>query len=388
MNPIRDQEGRLRLQALLANEYAVREHRGEKAEALQEAAALFTQGTPETAGDQLKQAIEALSDHKNTIVYDDSGLPSVMVRIPRMTENDLLGNGSAALCPGFCGVDGEVLVGKYQSSLADGIACSLPMVQPVSGVSYDEALHACRPKGAGWHMTPFALRMAIALWCRKQGFLPHGNNYGGQDYFFPQEKGELAENGQTLCGSGPLTWSHDGTPNGIYDLNGNLNEWDSGFRLMNGEIQLIPMEALLLKDADMGMESPLWRALDANGESVAPGTPGTLKYDAPDGHIRLSREVRSPGIGNCAFRDIQAEPGLEPPVTARLLGLYPDGDREGYGLGWRWITTYGEATPLCGGANRADDHAGVFFVGATYPRTKNYNLTGFRLIYIDREGTK
>ena len=72
----------------------------------------------------------------------------------------------------------------------------------------------------------------------------------------------------------------------------------------------------------------------------------------------------------------------------RLLGLYPEDNREGYGLGWRWITTYGEATPLCGGANRADDHAGVFFVGATYPRTKNYNLTGFRLIYIDREGTK
>ena len=53
----------------------------------------------------------------------------------------------------------------------------------------------------------------------------------------------------------------------------------------------------------------------------------------------------------------------------------------GLSLGWRWIYTDGETIPLCGGAYRADDHAGVFFAGMTYPRTKNYELTGFRVVY-------
>ncbi len=391
MKPTHHGEERLRLRTFLAREYAVREHRGEKTEALNEAAEQLEQPGRDTDAftrEQLKQAVEALSGNRNTVVYDDFGLPSVMVRVPLLRGKDLLANGGDAPHPAFSGIDGEILVGKYQCSLLEGHACSLPLGVPISAVSLDEAEQYCKRKGAGWGLTSFALRMAIALWCRRQGFLPHGNNCGGQDYYFPQEKGIPTGNGPVLCGSGPASWAHDGTPNGLYDLNGNLNEWDAGFRLMNGEIQMAPTAALLAPDADMGLESPLWKAMDETGAFVAPGTSGTLKYDAPEGHIRLAHSVRSPGVGNCAFCQIEAETGLEPPMAARLLGLYPEENREGYGLGWRWISTYGETAPLCGGGYRADDHAGVFFVGATYPRTKNYDLTGFRAIYLDKEETK
>ena len=57
-------------------------------------------------------------------------------------------------------------------------------------------------------------------------------------------------------------------------------------------------------------------------------------------------------------------------------------------LGWRWISTSGEKMPLSGGANRADDHAGIFFVGTTYPRTQNYNLTSFRILFRNGENSK
>ena len=255
------------------------------------------------------------------------------------------------------------------------------MVKPVFAVNFDDAQRFCTSKGAGWGLTPFILRMAIALYCRKQDFLPHGNNKNGKDYCFPEEKGIPAGDGLTLCGSGPATWAHDGTANGIRDLNGNLNEWDSGMRLMNGEIQVISMESLLKPHVNLSSDSPLWQAIDEKGMYVEPGTPGTLKFDVPDNGIRLTRTIKAHGIGNCAFSSVQSEQGLQTPQIIRLLGLYPEEGRNGYGLGWRWVQTDGEALPLCGGANRADDHAGVFFMGATYPRTKDYALTGFRACY-------
>jgi hypothetical protein len=375
---------------VLRNEYIVREKAGEKTDALREAAALFADTEPVSSAldrSSLKSAVETLSDSKNTVVFDDHGQPSVMVRIPAWRESELLrGSGSSAFHPAFQPDGRGYLVGKYQSSYRAGQACSLPLGAPAYGMDLDTVQALCRRKGKGWSVTPFALRMAIALRCRILGFLPCGNNNLGRDYFHPSQEGIPVGSGRTLCGSGPADWAHDGTANGVYDLNGNLNEWDVGFRLMNGEIQLITMDRLLAPSADDGPESPLWRAIDETGALVAPGTAGTLKYDAPGGHIRLARTVHTFGIGNCAFADMTAEPGLQPPAFLRLMGLYPEEDREGYGLGWRWISNRGEAMPLCGGANRALNHAGVFFVGASYPRAKNYELTGFRMIYRDEEG--
>jgi hypothetical protein len=373
-------EQRPRLFNLLAKEYDVRKNRGEKAEALEEAVELMMRAGTGSEPERLQTAVETLSGNRNTVVFDDAGLPSVMVRVPALREKDVLLQGSDALHPAFSAV-GELLVAKYQSSMLEGHACSLPMVMPTFGLSFDEAVEHCRNKGSNWHLMPFSLRMAIALHCRRRGFLPHGNSRDGRSYLFPDETGITEGGSLALCGSGPVTWAHDGTADGIYDLNGNLNEWDAGLRLMDGEIQTIPAEALFAPDADLGPNSPLWKAVLETGALVDPGMPGTLKFDAPQGRVRLTRSLEYPGLGNDALRDVTAEPGLTPPMIMRLLGLYPEDDRQGYELGWRWISTQGETIPLCGGAYRADDHAGVFFAGMTYPRTKDYELTGFRFVY-------
>ena len=380
MMPYRYGEQRPLLFNLLAKEYEVRENRGEKAEALEEAAQLLLQEASGSEAERLTAAVETLSGNRNTVVFDDAGLPSVMVRVPALREKDVLARGGDALHPAFS-AGGELLVGKYQSSLLEGYACSLPLRMPIFGLGFDEAVAYCRRKGSNWTLMPFSLRMAIALHCRRNGFLPHGNSRDGHSFLFPGEAGITEGGSLALCGSGPVTWAHDGTANGIYDLNGNLNEWDAGLRLMDGEIQLIPAEELFAPDADLGLNSPLWKAVLETGALAAPGTPGTLKYDSPQSRVRLTRSLEHPGVGNSAFMEIAAQPGLTPPLLMNLLGLYPEENREGYELGWRWISTHGEALPLCGGAYRADDHAGVFFTGMTYPRTKNYELTGFRIVY-------
>jgi hypothetical protein len=375
------------LREVLSREYEVRECCGESKEALNEAVRLLHRpGEIDTAlsRDQLSSAVRLLSHGENDVIYDEEGLPSIMVRIPALHAKDVLSASSTdALHPAFMAGQNGVWVGKYQMSMLHGHACSLPMVKPRNGVSFDEARRLCNEKGPGWCLMPFALRMAIALSCRKHGFLPHGNNSKGQEYLHPEEKGLPVDDGQTLCGSGPAAWSHNGTANGIRDLNGNLNEWDAGFRLMNGEIQLIPICDLFKPEADLSLDSPLWKAMDETGELVPPGSPETLKYDAQDGGVRLTRTIKTHGVGNCAYAQIQAESGLEPPEAARMFGLCPEALRDGYGNGWRWIATEGEVLPLCGGGYWANDHAGVFFVGTTYPRTKDYALTGFRACYHD-----
>jgi len=386
-------DGELRLRDVLSRTYEVCLRSGEANNALVEASRLLSM--PEDTDtafsqDQLKESIEILSGGENTVLFDEAGLPSVMVRIPMLSLRDvLLASDSNEPHPAFV-LGGrtlkEIYVSKFQNCELNGRAYSLPMARPKNRVGYDESIQLCRSKGPGWGLMPFQLRMAIALYCRKQGFLPNGNNARGQDFFHPDEKGIPADEGLTLTGSGPKSWAHNQTSNGIYDLNGNLNEWDAGFRLFNGEIQLVTMDDLFAANGGADELKQGWQAVDAKGRLVQPGSGETLKYDVPQGSIRLTQKIETEGIGNCAFADMQSAAGLDVPLIMQSLGLYPQEDRLGYGQGWRWISTSGEAMPLCGGAYKAEDHAGIFFAGITYPRTQNYPLTGFRSIYIDLHG--
>lgn len=341
----------------------------------------------------LVAAVEKLSGGENTVRYDAAGIPSVMVRIPALRRCDLLADSDdMRLHPAFMLGDKEisqVWVSKYINTLVDGHAASLPMAKPSKIRCFDDALRLSRQKGPGWTLTPFPLQMAIALQCHRQGYAPTGNNDSGQDVHHHDQHGVVTEEGMTLTGSGPVAWTHNGRREGIWDMNGNLNEWTAGFRLMDGEIQLVDMDGLLDPDCDLSETSPLWHAIDAEGRMVPAGSPETLHYDVTGGGIRLVRRVEAQGIGNCAFSDIACSSDVDVSDDVRLLGLYPPPNvADGQAPGWRWVSTEGETLPLCGGAYRAVDHAGIFFMGATKPRAIDYHLGGMRCMYVDPTDVK
>jgi len=65
------------------------------------------------------------------------------------------------------------------------------------------------------------------------------------------------------CGSGFVTWSHDGTLEGVWDLNGNVWEWCAGLRLVHGELQVIPYNNAADPTCDLSPTFAAWKAIKA-----------------------------------------------------------------------------------------------------------------------------
>ncbi len=385
----REEEQRLLVQTL-CGEYRVRGRSGEAEAAAEVLAQPAVCRDSSAAREQLRLSVEQLSGDRNTVCYDEAGYPSVMVRVPMVRCRDVLASSEdAAPHPAFRSgkkTVREILVSKYLNCVVDGRACSLPLAQPFAANSFDDAAGLCYRKGHGWMAMPFPLRMAIALSCRREGFLPGGNNDSGADYFHPEERGTpVGATGLVLTGSGPRTWSHDRSENGLWDLNGNLSEWDGGFRLMDGELQFVELPQLL-DASSVKSDSSAWHAVDAQGRPVPPGSPDALHYDVKGGKIRLVVRKECEGIGNCSFGEISAGEAAEAPEFLRLCGLCPDRNWSVVeNEGWRWVSTQGEFMPICGGAYRAVDHAGVFFTGMTKARSSRYSMAGVRCVYVAPE---
>ena len=102
-----------------------------------------------------KFALEAASGGKNSLLFDDLGYPSVMVRIPMFLWSDVLEGAPAEPCSAFV-VGGKVLdsiwISKYENVIEYGRAYSLPGRDPAHTLSIDEARAACAAKGPGWHL--------------------------------------------------------------------------------------------------------------------------------------------------------------------------------------------------------------------------------------------
>ena len=86
----------------------------------------------------------------NEILYDDKGLPSVMVKIPKMSYAQLGLGSSNAAHPAFI-VNGQevdaIYISKYQNIVQNGRAYSLPGQDPKAVITFDTALKACTDKG-------------------------------------------------------------------------------------------------------------------------------------------------------------------------------------------------------------------------------------------------
>src|SRR4030042_234007 len=191
-----------------------------------------------------KSIIEGLSGGKNTVVFDDQNLPSIMVRMPKFKYTDV-GLAKPASAPsdfmpaflvngaGESGLVPAILIGKYQSYIYNNRAYSLPYKDPAVSINFDNAKSRCTAKGAGWHLMTNPEWVAIAEWCRENGTMPRGNNNYLEDITEPHESSVPTQTGivkgisgtaRSYTGSGPSTWNHDFSPHGIADMNGNVWE--------------------------------------------------------------------------------------------------------------------------------------------------------------------
>lgn len=348
--------------------------------------------------DTYRQAVEAASGGKQTVLYDDKGNPSIMNIIPKLTYKAIgLGSSETAL-PAFIvnGVEkSEVFLGTYPAYVHDGRAYSLPDQVPKVYTNHDQAVAYCRAKGSGWHCMTNAEYAAIALWCKANGYYPRGNNNYGSDHSAPHEtcrpatKGSDGRTNLGITGSGPCSWTHDGTPSGIYGLNGDEWEWCIGLRTNNGEIQIIPNNDAALNSMDLTPNSAQWRAILEDGTLVAPGTANTIKVEptsAGSGAIRYTKTVQFTTSGDqwpsALFKNMAVDAGISKiPDIMKALALYRSDDSD-HGEDRMWARNDGEKCFFRGGPWDYTSDAGVFALNGDHPRSSSYSSFGFRPAYV------
>lgn len=343
----------------------------------------------------------------NKLLYDDKGLPSVMVYIPKFKLSEVLTNGPDTYHPAFI-INGTVVdgiyIGKYQSVVEDGRAYSLPGRDPAANITWPNAMSGCTAKGSGWHMMTKAEWGMIALWCKAHGIFPKGNNNYGKDstetayQAIPATYDNEGKTLHVLTGTGPLTWSHDGTMKGIWDLNGNVSEWEGGYRTVCGELQFLANNNGADSSHDQGASSSEWKALDAStGEFITPNGSGTttnsVKVDCVNNKPQYAITVTTPKDSfNSKINEITCSEDISDAAkyVLRAYGLlgedgatasdYGDGDN----LYFNNTEAATERLASGGGSYSSTTYAGVFSSGGYYyTRSLTYASIGFRLAYAD-----
>lgn len=349
----------------------------------------------------------------NKLLYDDKWLPSVMVYIPKFKLSEVLVNGPNTYHPAFiikCHnnpdpiiADG-IYIGKYQSVVEGGRAYSLPGRDPASGLTWDAARGYCDAKGDGWHMMTKAEWGMIALWCKAHGVFPKGNNNYGKastETAYQAIPATYDGDGKTLhvlTGTGPMAWSHDGTMKGIWDLNGNVSEWENGYRTVCGELQFLPNNNAADKNHPQTADSSEWKALDAStGEFITPNGSGTttnsVKVDCVSNKPQYAITVTTQKDNfSSKVNEITCSEDISDAAkyVLRAYGLlgedgatasdYGDGDT----LSFNNTEAATERMAVGGGSYNNTTSAGVFYSGgSSVTRSSMLTNVGFRLAYAD-----
>ena len=310
---------------------------------------------------------------RNEVIFDNRGIPDIMVVF---TPDEL---GLSAEIRGKAVK--EYAISKYPNTLIEGVPYSMPYQQPAVNINHDEAIRLCESKGPGWHLITNDEWAAVANQSRRDGTLPRGNTNCGKSHSHPEETGTTYKDdsgsSKTLTGSGPVTWNHDHTAEGVADMCGNIWEHVGGIRFVDGQVQVIPDNGAAA-GADQSRNSKEWKAIH-----TADGDP--VYYKVEDGEISL--QPVSPDCKDydgVEFKELNAE-AMDVPEKLIELGLYPAPGYEG--TDYFWLDTDGERIVVRGGSWGSGARAGVFyFHGGRPSRALVDPYVGFRSALIRYSG--
>ena len=363
----------------------------------------------ETLQADFKARIEDLSLGRNTVIFDANNKPSVytIYKPDEKARLDYLNNGgthftkSDGLHPAFI-VNGnvvEILIGKYLAGRVGGTnhAVSLRGLDPANTINFDSSLSLCAAKGAGHHLMTQAEWAYLSLLAIREGYQPRGNDYYGKSYQDATEKAIASHHynssgtnytGRTRTGSGPVGWHLDGTPFSPADLRGNVREWNGGYRINEGELQVIQDNNAADNTKDQSVSSVLWKAILQDGSLVAPATADTYKWDyvstAPaegTAPFLLNIAIDNPPAdatpyGAQAFSALAAKAGVTVHDILRVLGIMPP--LANSPLGTQYMRNVGERFGYAGGGWNYTSDAGLGCRVASIERSDASNSRGFR----------
>lgn len=276
----------------------------------------------------------------NEILYDDKGMPSIMVKIPKLTYKQLGMGESNAIHPAFI-VNGKevdaIWISKFHNIIKNGRAYSLPGQDPAASLNFEAAINACTAKGPGWHLMTQMERGLLIQWCENNGHVPLGNNDYGKHVTENSYKAIPTtivdgKTNRTATGTGPLTWYHDNSPSGIDGLGGNVRDWSGGIRTVYGELQILANNNGADSAHSQLAGSLVWKAIKADdGTLIDPNgsgtTEGSVKMDWIAGALTYSTTITdaAPGQHYCSFGSIVCHESIgdNAKLLLQSIGMLP-----------------------------------------------------------------
>lgn len=306
-----------------------------------------------------------------TIIKDKNGIPDFMTlffmdpRDGKPDEKDV---------PDMFKVNGKIVQGvaisQFHNTEIKGVPHSLPYNMPIESKTFTQAEEMCKKKGPGWHLLTNTEFVYLLNEAEKMGKTIHGNTNYGKCADAPEERGALYDGYCTLTGCDPLTWSHDGTEEGVFGLCGNYWEPVTGLRLRKGRIEYIKDNDAAA--VDTSEESKNWLAIctkNSNAEHADMYCLDTLYLDVQMGSVTLTDKQIAGNWGGDHYRDLKLAGTLEEvPEIIHKLGIVPKNYKEEKaGI---WVdSTLEEAVPLRGSSFSGTSFGGAAALDLSGPRT-------------------